>query len=773
MSIIEKLQSYGLKIGSCGHITTYYDEKNDNKLSKDVHMPAKWNTNITIKKTHTCFYIVTGKISGVIVVDLDDLENEHEKVMKNLADNCANVIVKTRKGYHYYFKYDEDFSNVLRKEQMGVSMDIQTNGQYVYCPPSQYKHHETGEVFKYELIKSEGNGILSEMSKELKEYIIRLRDTHSREKSTSTKKTKKTTTKEITKKEDVLKPILKNTNKEPDDVMFKLLVGLNPNRSIITESWLKIAYCLHNEHYDLKFFDYISKLHYDDYDDKVVKKTYENLIIKKQSDQKLGVGTLWSWLMIDNEKVFYELRKDKVKEFLQLEIKSDETFLYTRMIELIESDKKKLKHSYYFLFSESCSFQYFNHFHVYVNPQDTIYRVEGENEPLSHDKIMLPNAFVPMYLPTGEVKEIKFMTMWKKSTKIRMIDKFEFNPSPDRKDNQQRVNLFTGFKYDITSNDGKYDIEKIKPFIKHVENICSGEEAVSNYILNWMAWLIQFPHKKTAVTIVFYSFIEGNGKNIIFDILHKIFGKYYLKLKNTTEFAKNFNSHQQNKILAVCDEINARARDLADELKDVITRDELSIEYKGKEVYSINDYMNIILTTNNENVIRVPTSDRRFMIVGCREKKLSDVIIKKLLEIKENDDLLRQLYNFLKTRDLSNYDPRKIVITAYKRTLIINDMPAYIKMFQHIPVAFNGKEISPKQIYVNSLTFARDNKMAQNYTDQRVYKDIKKYFGDYLKKGTKGTMIYKFPEDFDEHVDEIIEKTTCGVIENNQKNVDY
>jgi len=83
--------------------------------------------------------IVCGKISGgLVVVDFDDLET-----MNFLIEGGINkflektLVVKTRKGYHAYFRVPE---NLLQNRRFdNLKIDIKGEGGYVVAPPSIHK----------------------------------------------------------------------------------------------------------------------------------------------------------------------------------------------------------------------------------------------------------------------------------------------------------------------------------------------------------------------------------------------------------------------------------------------------------------------------------------------------------------------------------------------------------------------------------------------------------------------------------------------------------
>jgi hypothetical protein len=84
--------------------------------------------------------------SNISCLDVD--KPEQCEILQQLLNDC-NLIVKTRKGYHFYFNKEDILP---RNECQNGIIDINTDILF-YCP--EYTHIKTGEIFKYEIIKSE------------------------------------------------------------------------------------------------------------------------------------------------------------------------------------------------------------------------------------------------------------------------------------------------------------------------------------------------------------------------------------------------------------------------------------------------------------------------------------------------------------------------------------------------------------------------------------------------------------------------------------------
>jgi hypothetical protein len=91
--------------------------------------------------------IVTGKISGLIIVDVDS-EDGLDALNEFLPDSLLTPIAKTPDGgWHYYFEYKPGLINRARVIE---GTDIRTDGDYGIASPSCCKYEKNGR-------KIEGN----------------------------------------------------------------------------------------------------------------------------------------------------------------------------------------------------------------------------------------------------------------------------------------------------------------------------------------------------------------------------------------------------------------------------------------------------------------------------------------------------------------------------------------------------------------------------------------------------------------------------------------
>ena len=95
----------------------------------------------------TAIGIVTGKVSGLAVVDLDT--EEAVKFAKS-AGFPTTPVVKTGKGFHRYYAYRPDLRNFQTRSDL-PGIDLRAEGGYVLAPPSV---HPSGKQYRWVTGKS-------------------------------------------------------------------------------------------------------------------------------------------------------------------------------------------------------------------------------------------------------------------------------------------------------------------------------------------------------------------------------------------------------------------------------------------------------------------------------------------------------------------------------------------------------------------------------------------------------------------------------------------
>tara|TARA_R110002049_G_scaffold309186_1_gene518215 strand:+ start:29089 stop:30438 length:1350 start_codon:yes stop_codon:yes gene_type:complete len=231
-----------------------------------------------------------------------------------------------------------------------------------------------------------------------------------------------------------------------------------------------------------------------------------------------------------------------------------------------------------------------------------------------------------------------------------------FYPSNDCPDNV--FNLYQGVK--VTPDGSKScDI-----YLKHLENvICDGDQEAFQYLVGWLAHLIQKPEEKPSVAIVMKS-VEGTGKGTMVHPLLQILGAHGVQINGAGQIGGRFNATMENKLLVFADEVDLTHPATANKFKGLISESVINLERKGIDPEPMPNYSRFIFASNHENVIKAGLRERRYLVLEPNpDKAQNSAYFDHLWKwIKEGGGASALLY-YLQHLDISEFKPNKAPVT--------------------------------------------------------------------------------------------------------------
>lgn len=258
----------------------------------------------------------------------------------------------------------------------------------------------------------------------------------------------------------------------------------------------------------------------------------------------------------------------------------------------------------------------------------------------------------------GEVIKKSFILKWLSDENIKFYNNVDYYPTMDMCP-ENTFNLWNDFPIKSIPLDKDADTSLLH---FHLKTLLKGDEKDYDWFLNWLAHIVQYPHKKTEVAVVFYDKQQGTGKSLIAEeFLKKIIGdnKMITTCRTDKVFGKFTNT--QGKILCVLNEASGKETfELNEVIKESITGKTIEMEKKGVDSLRIRDYLNYIITTNNLNCIKLEEGDRRFMVFATSSELKGNVnYFNNLASALDDDVIMRKFYEELMNRDLSKFNPSR------------------------------------------------------------------------------------------------------------------
>ena len=276
-----------------------------------------------------------------------------------------------------------------------------------------------------------------------------------------------------------------------------------------------------------------------------------------------------------------------------------------------------------------------------------------------------------------QLKEISIIDLWYDSPRRREYKAIVFDP--DRQDDQSYYNMYRGF--DVEPKEGNWSLMR-----NHIHDIISsGNNEIFNYIMGWMARIVQDPGGQRPGTVIVLKGKQGTGKGCFVTYFGKIFGSHFSHIMNPDHLTGKFNNHLNKALLVFVDEgVWGGDVQRAGILKGMITEETIMCEPKGKDPFPVKNHSNIIIASNNDWIVPAGFEERRFFVLNVAEEKMQDT------------DYFEAIYNEMKNGgceamlyDLLHYNYSSINLRKFPRTEALFDqmllsMPTYKQFWYEV-----------------------------------------------------------------------------------------
>lgn len=170
-------------------------------------------------------------------------------------------------------------------------------------------------------------------------------------------------------------------------------------------------------------------------------------------------------------------------------------------------------------------------------------------------------------------------------------------------------NTWAGFAY--TPKQGDCGL-----FLDHISNvICGGDAALADWVLDWLADLVQDPANPKGTAIVMRG-TEGCGKGTLANAICKLFGPHAIHLIDESHLTGNFNAHMIDAVVVFADEVTWGGNKKTDgKLKGLVTERRLMAERKGIDAVQYTNHAHLIIASNSEWVIPAGPGSRRWTVI--------------------------------------------------------------------------------------------------------------------------------------------------------------
>jgi hypothetical protein len=220
------------------------------------------------------------------------------------------------------------------------------------------------------------------------------------------------------------------------------------------------------------------------------------------------------------------------------------------------------------------------------------------------------NRFTERFDHDGKIKSVTWAIAWLAERKRRQYSGIEFVPDPgEPKHTPGYLNLWRGFSVQPREG-GRYDV-----FRDHLlTNVCGGDERLFDWIFAWAAHMVQRPRERIGTAMIFRGKM-GSGKTKIGEVFGSLFLSHYFLVDDPRYVTGQFNAHMASCLLLQAEEA-VWAGDKAAEgrLKGLVTSKFQMIEAKGIDPIRLDNFVRLIMTSNEDWVVPAGMDERRFAV---------------------------------------------------------------------------------------------------------------------------------------------------------------
>ena len=217
------------------------------------------------------------------------------------------------------------------------------------------------------------------------------------------------------------------------------------------------------------------------------------------------------------------------------------------------------------------------------------------------------------------------------------------------------------------------DGAEIPPTSKRViEHALGGDPEVIEHFLNWLAVLFRY-RIRTQTAWILQGTTE-TGKGVLFaQIIRPLIGEDYCRLVNLANLEEQFNGFVERTIVLFVDEVDTdqvkQMAKLMAPFKSWITEPKIPLRAMRRDLREVHNHLNLILSSNQPNSMRIEANDRRFNVCPRQEEKLiaAEESGKKLIARIERE--LQDFADYLMSREASREKARQALNSAPKRLL--------------------------------------------------------------------------------------------------------
>jgi len=342
-----------------------------------------------------------------------------------------------------------------------------------------------------------------------------------------------------------------------------------------------------------------------------------------------------------------------------------------------------------------------------------------------------------------------FYQIWSEDPEMREYVEIVFNcNSAEVKERQ--FNLFQGFNH---LDNVKFEKNDLSPVFDHMRSLVNYNEEHFIYLICWLAHIVQKPHILPHTCIIIIS-EEGIGKDLFSSFISSVLNKTYCHNTEKLELiCGKFNTILGGKLFITINETDpVESRERIENIKFLITADEMTIEAKNKDPVKCKNYARFLFLSNRLFAFPVEEGSRRPVIFKSSNKYLpknygveenKNYFTNLAENIYKNVEYQKAFLEYLRNYDISKWNPKEFTKSELHKELEESSISPLVQFLADYVYA-NGKSktirIGATELLTKYNQYSAENHLKYSITPSKFGVELTQKFG--IEKIKSNGIIY-------------------------------
>ncbi len=220
-----------------------------------------------------------------------------------------------------------------------------------------------------------------------------------------------------------------------------------------------------------------------------------------------------------------------------------------------------------------------------------------------------------------KVKSMQVSKIWAGHKARIDVSKFSLNPEYGwglqiGDGHKTWFNIWRGFKYEPKK--GEHYDEITARWTEFVDGLLG--KSLAALFHQWVAWIVRRPWDRNTTSWIIKSRFEGIGKSLLAETVARMLGCSTgdpARVVGPDAIFSEYPDFAEGTVLLVCNEVSSDSARHVKAMKALRTNDVLEVNKKYGAKYVVPNYLNLIITTNEDFAYGLTKDARRDIVVEC------------------------------------------------------------------------------------------------------------------------------------------------------------